>query len=228
MYNSRNKDKVFQYRNRKKKPNKTNKLNVNKKKIRNWQTIIKNLDTLKERHLFKNSDEMKNELKNHYHYMKLTIDPFYRLIRRNPPLWFKKQLVAALLEVFENWKKYISQLETPYYLKIWIYETNFMESQIVLAIENRIEWYTGIFEIHVNQKPFLHDLYSSEQYDTHKMDWVYAKVYQCVSEEDFPYYDAKELKRLFANNLLAPIGDHTGDKEKQYSYHCDNVWIGSR
>ncbi len=77
--------------------------------------------------------------------MKLAIDPWNRLEKRNPPDWYRKLFIESLIDIYDNWHNLIKELNIEYYLKIWIYEPNFYNSQVVLAIGDRIPRYQKLF-----------------------------------------------------------------------------------
>ncbi|MGE3318197.1 MAG: hypothetical protein AB7I18_02785 [Candidatus Berkiella sp.] len=227
MYNSRNKDKARQYQwylnSKKEAP--PFKVPANKKKIRNWPTVIKRLESLKERHLFSSVEEMKTRLADgHYCYMKFYIDPFYRLLKRNPPLWFKKLFIEALCDVYENWQFYAKQMNVPYYLKVWIFEPNFTQSQIVLAVENRIKWYEELFGIDESKVPFPHE-YTADC--TQKFSWTFANEIYAVEQEDF---SPKAWERFVSENRIWPTNQFQDvEPEKPlFLFHDGNVWVGEK
>jgi len=77
--------------------------------------------------------------------MKLEIDPWNRLEKRNPPDWYKKLFIKSLIDIYDNWNFLIKQLGLEFYLKIWIFEPDFYNSQVVLAIHDRISRYERLF-----------------------------------------------------------------------------------
>ena len=53
----------------------------------------------------------------------------------------RKSVFKVLLKIYDNWKIELEKLEKPYYLAIWIDESELMLSQIVCGIGERIEFY---------------------------------------------------------------------------------------
>ena len=91
--------------------------------------------------------------------MKLWIDPFYRLTRRNPPLWFSRLLLAAMIEVYHSWNHQLKQLNEPFYLKMWIYNPHFINSQIVVAFRECLHYYDNTFDKSNDNQTFPSHLY---------------------------------------------------------------------
>ncbi len=231
MYNSRNKDKVRQYQwyMRGKNPDSYFKMPANKKKIRNWPTLIKRLATLKEEHLFHSLDHMKSSLEDsHSFYMKLYVDPFYRLEKRNPPLWFRKLFIQALCDVYDNWQQYAQQLGIPYYLKIWIFEPNFTQSQIAFGIDERITWYENLFTAHDQNVTFPHEKYSFKPDDcTHALRWEFAKDLDVVEKEDFAN---RHWNKLIKENKIWPTAQYkeVEPELELYMFYVGDLWIGDK
>jgi len=48
--------------------------------------------------------------------------------------------------IYDSWKTELEKLNKPYYLKIWLYEPRISKSQVVCAIDDKIEYYDNIFE----------------------------------------------------------------------------------
>lgn len=63
-----------------------------------------------------------------------------------PPRGMIKRLVlASLLDIFDSWEKQLNELGQPYYLRIWLFEPRFAQSQVVCAIGSRLHWYDHAF-----------------------------------------------------------------------------------
>ena len=234
MYNSRNKDKIQIHKQyiKKKTTVKEHMVFSNKKKIRNWPTILKKLQLLTNENLFGSAQEMEDIFKrSNYNYMKLYIDPFSRIEKtRNPPQWFRKLIIQSFVEVYNNWHLHAENLKKPYYLKLWIADKDFSSSQIVMGYNDRIEHYENLFKLHEINKPFPHEQYSSEHCDTTQFNWQYAKECTLVEKVDLDTFSTKYLNKLFKENLIQPyygFKDIYPDKE-MFLIHVDNLWIGER
>lgn len=123
-----------------------------KKKVRklaSWAEYQKQLD-------------IESLLKYRKEYVKIWIKPFYNLHqinpneigRKNPTYKFRKQVLYQLIEIYLAWQKKLEQLKQPYYLKIWLADPEFMDSQVVAALEPEIEYYTNIFQNNEEHKDF--------------------------------------------------------------------------
>ncbi|MDN4617549.1 hypothetical protein QCD85_05535 [Paenibacillus sp. PsM32] len=105
-------------------------LDYNKKKIRGWKRRIKQIEDWKQRYIHLDIEQLE---RHHRDYVKLWINPFYQLTKRNPPVWYARLIFGAMIEVYESWYQQLKLLNEPFYLKIWLYDPNFISSQIVVA-----------------------------------------------------------------------------------------------
>lgn len=110
------------------------------RKLPLWGTYLKDLDI-----------ESLNRNKNDY--VKLWIPPFYNLYqinfnevgKKNPPYRFRKQVIYQLIEIYLEWQRKLDQMNEHYYLKIWLGNPEFMDSQVVAALGTEIQYYEQIF-----------------------------------------------------------------------------------
>ena len=162
----------------------------NKVKVRGWKRQIKKLEQWKQKHLNLTIDSVYR-----YEYVKIWLDPWYRLQKRNPPFWFRRLIVAALIEIYDSWNKQLVSLNEPFYLKIWFFEPHFIQSQVVAATGERIGYYEKLFVADTESKKFPFEKYAHGSYDLTVFDW------QLRVDEDFYFeqadeFTAEEFKRL--------------------------------
>lgn len=98
---------------------------LNKHKIRGWKRKVRQIEKWKQRYMRLDMEYFAHHQRD---YVKLWIDPFYRVVRRNPPVWFSRLLLAALIDIYEEWHQQLKQRNEPFYLKIWLYEPSFIMS----------------------------------------------------------------------------------------------------
>lgn len=123
----------------------------NKKKIRGWKRRIKQIEQWKQRHIDLNIEQL---CRNNRDYVKLWIDPFYRLTRRNPPMWYSRLIFRAMIEVYSSWYQGLKQLNEPFYLKVWLHHPHFINSQIVVAFRECLDFYNKTFDKSNENKSF--------------------------------------------------------------------------
>lgn len=155
---------------------------MNKKKVRGWTRQIRKLEQWKQANLRLTVDPVY-----HYDYVKIWLDPWFRLQKRNPPVWFRRLIVAALIEIYDSWRKQLVSLNEPFYLKIWLFEPHFVRSQVVAATGERIEYYENLFVADTEYKKFPFEKYAHSSYD------LSAFVWELRAEEDFYFERADEF-----------------------------------
>ena len=191
---------------------------VNKKKVRGWKRQIRKLNKWKEIYININ---IKSIEKYKYDYVKIWIDPWDRLIKRNPPMWFQKLIIKGLVEIYENWKKQLEKTYKNYYLKLWVFEPNFYNSQVVVGIENKIGYYNNLFDVNSKSKVFPIS-YQNKDCDLTSFGWVCCieKIYHFERDLDLGF-----ISKLKPNGYEIIISD-SGDK--LYSFNLGFVWVGSK
>lgn len=84
-------------------------------------------------------------------YVKFWVDPWSRIsVTKSefpePDGIFKEALINGLFEIYNAWKIQLDSLNKEYYLKIWLFEKNLRKSQVVCAIDDKIDFYGNSFE----------------------------------------------------------------------------------
>ena len=196
----------------------------NKKKIRNWKRQTKRVTTWKESHLTLDMDYL---LQSNSAYVKIWIDPWYRLTRRNPPLWLARKMYEGLCEIYISWKKQLDELNEPYYLKIWLFDPWFINSQVVAAIRDDINFYSNTFNPPQKVKVFPEDRFSSIVY-TGEFNWSQ------YLDEDFYFEKFDDLSEIDIRELIKKAhiieqASFEGGKVTDTCYRINkgDVWVGS-
>ncbi len=111
----------------------------NRKKVRGWKTQIRRTERWRIVHLtpdWPHSDHYG------YDYCKIQIDPWNRLVRRQPPIWLGRRMVHGLLDIYDAWAEAVPDAA---YLRVWLNWPYLIGSQVVLSGLLRLEWYSGMF-----------------------------------------------------------------------------------
>ncbi|WP_445668894.1 hypothetical protein [Niallia sp. FSL W8-0954] len=166
-------------------------------------------------------------------YEKLWIHPFYKLERRNPPNWYKSLLLDAMIEVYLEWHQKMKKEEEDFYLKLWLYDPHFINSQIVVAYRNCLDFYDKTFKRRQENKEFPFDKFHSLRDKLEQFEW------DLHIESD--YYDENDLNEWLEEGALTEkqvsrikgkaydavrIKDEDGSF-LQYSLDKGDVWIGT-
>ena len=84
--------------------------------------------------------------KYHYDNEKFATQPWGNIARsRNPKGKFRQIFIENLMSIYEDWNAQLKILNEPFYLKIWLNQTQIVNSQVVCGIKERIERYENIF-----------------------------------------------------------------------------------
>ncbi|MGG5314993.1 hypothetical protein [Enterococcus sp. AZ072] len=118
------------------------KFDYKKQKLRGWKRRLKDVDYWIMDNEVLDLDEL--EQKSIY-YAKLWSCPFCSLRKYTLPNWYKRLIVHALIDVYLSWKKRLEELDEPYYLKIWIFKNDFMQSQVVASYRESLHNYDTLF-----------------------------------------------------------------------------------
>jgi len=82
-------------------------------------------------------------------WVKLWIDPWYRLVRREPPGWLRHQMLGALLDIHRSWHDRLAAHEEatgePFDCMLWLLGPHFVESQVVFAVGDWRDFYRDVF-----------------------------------------------------------------------------------
>ena len=123
---------------------KTLSLSFVKKKIRGGKRILRIINN------WRASDsaplEMDRLYQRNYDYERV-VHPWIVYVgsRIVPPKKLRDEIILGLVHRYECWNTQLQKIGEPYYLKIWLFDQTFFESQIVVAIRERIQWYENVF-----------------------------------------------------------------------------------
>jgi hypothetical protein len=185
-------------------------------KIRGWKRQIKKLEQWKQKHL--------NLTLNRYgyEYVKIWLDPWYRLQKRNPPVWFRRLIVAALIEIYNSRHEQLVSLNEPFYLKIWLFEPHFIQSQVVGATGERIEYYEKLLVPDTESRKFPFEKYARSSYDLAAFDWQ-ARVDEDIYFEQADEFTPEDFERLKKKAFRV---EQTEDGDTMLTVKRGNIFVG--
>lgn len=204
------------------------KLTSIKKKIRGMKRKIKNIELWKEQNFKLDINNLKEH---HFEYVKLWIDPFYRLYNinedkighRNPSIRICRKILGEMITIYENWDRDLEFLSKPYYLKLWIGDPDFIESQIVTAIDERIDYYENIFIKNNDNKEFPYEKYNDSRLKNFK--WELCHNGYWVDEIDL---EDNELDKIREKALVSDSFTFEGKLIKMHFIKTGDMWVGSK
>jgi hypothetical protein len=203
------------------------------KQIDHWVLDNISIDNLP---LHRNKLLLRNQ--NRYH-VKIDVDPWCRIPVINseipePTGKTKQKILNGLLEIYENWKIQLDKLNESYYLKIWLFEPRFSQSQVVFAIGEDLNFYENVFYKPETHKSIKLENYGSLQSKIAQFDWDYY-----LDEEQNYDNDVKELleqkvvKKWFQKLLKKPYrkikyDEPFGEITGAYFFEVGDIWVGGK
>jgi hypothetical protein len=179
------------------------------------------------------------------YYVKIRINPWNGFSRgnsaiRQPAGKTKQQMLNGLLDIYENWKKQLNKLDQPYYLKIWLFEPHFLESQVVCAVGDRIHFYENSFfkpdidkSLPIQNYGDLSEKLSGFHWDYHHDENRYDNTDLGGPEEYLSQQDYKESVRWFDKLMKKPhrtdlLAEPIGEITEVYSFKRGDAWLGGQ
>jgi hypothetical protein len=193
---------------------------VNRKKVRGWRRQIEKVDRWRQQNIELNIVDRS--------YVKIWIDPWYRLQRRNPPLWLARYMLAGLIEIYDAWHSQLTARGEDFYLKIWLFDRHFISSQVVAAIDSSRDYYQHTF-LPVSPVPATKlqpsSLYrSSSLFNLDRFNWQYCQD-EMVYAERADELTRSEIDRLHTTAMRIW---QSSDGDTLYSTVIDRLWVGER
>jgi hypothetical protein len=175
-----------------------------------------------------------------YVYAKTKFGPWADLcIERPYPSDYRKQLFSNLINFYFKWKNALDKEFDNYYLKIWLSYPRFIDSQIVVAIGDKIDYYTNLFEKCDNQREFPLEVFNTEKLRINLFDWVthYDRDYYLErnylnleledNKDTVYYYEEKRFyNRLIKNGFPYKMIDHGNGEERLFYIQQGYIWVG--
>lgn len=152
----------------------------------------------------------------------------------------KADIIDGLIEIYEAWKIQLENLKVPYYLKIWLYNPNFSESQVVCAINEKIDYYENIFFKPDQKKSFDLNNYRKQNKTLASFNWEYGLDEQHLFDNEMGSVDEycslrdfQETEKSFSNSLkkahrTTVLNDTIDGAKEMYSFKRGDVWIGDK
>jgi hypothetical protein len=193
----------------------------NKKKVRGWKRRLRELERFRLRHRVLDAESMRGGGRD---YVKIWLDPWSRLEKRNPPVWFRRRILAALVDIHDAWREALERLGEPYYLEIWLFHPDFHRSQVVAAVgEDQIDFYRNVFAPAPEAAPAPPALYADAAYDLGRFAWRAGTDLDVVM--DWPgVYSDEDVARL---TRTADRVETSSAGDTLYIFELGTVWQGA-
>ncbi len=208
------------------------------KKYRGYQNLWKDIDKWIKQNKFIDLERLEYRQRD---WVKIHISPFSNISLSNnlipqPRGKARKLITQGLVEIYKERKKQLDQLGKPYYLKIWLNDIRFAESQVVCAIDDAIDFYeithakpersisieqSGIKDIARTYPAFTWEQrFDQELIDFNELGTVddYYDMEEFLEEKAwYRKVEKKKHKKIIDSSI--PDSDYR-------AFHKGNVWIG--
>ncbi len=205
---------------------------------RRWNEIDQWVET------YKNLD-IENLKERQRAYVKIRVHPWSGLSLINsqtpePRGQTKTKMLGGLIEIYDSWKKELDKLGENYYLKLWLFEPRFADSQVVCAISDYVDFYENTFFQPVDSKKLNTTNYGQLKNAMESFNWDYGldEAHYDDSEPGPPEIyatsaDYEEAKRWFEKMLKKPhrtkkFEKPIGGATESYSFKKGDVWLGEK
>lgn len=149
-------------------------------------------------------------------------------------------MLEGLIQIYDVWRDKLDQLNEPYYLKLWLFEPHFSNSQVVCAIGESIHSYDETFYKPESKKPLQPKYYGELNSQISEFTWDYyldeehwnnsepGSPEEYASADDFEEV-AKRFRKMMkkphrTTNFPEPVGEAT----EYYSFKKGDVWLGEK
>lgn len=205
---------------------------------RRWKSIERWIEN--DKHL-----DLEYLKENECDYSKIAVNPwncisFSDCMIPEPKRDSKQRIISGLIEIYNSWKISLDNLQEPYYLKIWLFNQRFSNSQVVCAIGNRQNYYENLFYKPECVKELNSDSFGIIKDKIIQFDWDYR-----LDEEHLDFCDLKlpfianneELIEIEKNRIekllkkshrVSQYDEPIEDIKEYYSFKIGDIWIGSK
>jgi hypothetical protein len=207
---------------------------IRTKKIRGHKRIWKAIDNWVQNCKQLDIDYLKS---NQREYVKIWIQPFGNIPILNsvfaPPKGkTRRKIIAGILEIHNHWKKELDKLNEPYYLKIWFYNNDVSNSQVVCSIGELLDFYDKTFHKPKENKPFPSDSLGLQW--EYRLNENHFTVNEIGEPDEFyslqDYIDNKKMVKRIMKNPKTRISKFTNKEGETTTYYSEkhaDVWLGS-
>lgn len=196
----------------------------NRKKVRGWKRRVRQLEQFRLAHRELDVEALRRGGR---HYVKIWLDPWRRLVPRNPPYWYRRRIVAAFIDILDAWRERLEAAGEPYYLELWLFHPDFHDTQVVAAVGEQIDYYLMLFNPTVDAPARPPAEYMDAACDLSRFHWRTGRTVEIVLASTYAG-DTQALVELAERGRSADQIQETADgTDTAYIFHTGLVWLGS-
>lgn len=210
------------------------------KKIRGQKRRLNDIKRWREKELQLSLDHL---FKRNSDHVELIVHPWCDLSLSNsiipqPKGDIKNQMLDSLLDIYQSWKQTLDSLNEPYYLKVWLFEPRFNQSQVVCAIRDSIKYYEEGFFVPLHTKKLNRNFQSDLLLRLNNFHWKYyddedhwtlndiGTQDQYDSHEDYLKSKSDFEKLLKKQHRTWETKDENGENLAVHSFKRGDLWVG--
>ncbi|WP_323757129.1 hypothetical protein [Roseivirga sp.] len=210
------------------------------KKLRGHHRIWKEIEAWKNENLQLDTESLQSSQRDH---TKIWVSPYcdYTMLNSEYPQpkgKTRQKILNGLIDIYNEWKKQLDELGEPYYLKIWLNDPYFSQSQVVCAIGDFLHFYDRTFfkpdqEYATHAKPRIKNLPAGFNWEC-RLDEMHLTSNDLGQPED--YFDEEDYlieKNRFEAQIKRPhrktvSKSEDGEITEYYSFKLGHAWLGSK
>jgi hypothetical protein len=210
------------------------------KKIRGNKRIIKQIENWRINNLEINLGHFEKTKKDYANFRIFPWNPVAMSIHNfpNPKGKIRKKIIESFLDIYESWNIQLKELGKPFYLKIWMFNPDIYNSQIVCAINDKIEYYENLFHKPEIEKNITKSGLEQISNRINDFKWSYRVDEYPIFENEYlrenftSDQDYLEEKRWLKRELKKPYREinqvREGITEKIFLIKRSEVWLGEK
>lgn len=197
---------------------------ANRNKVRGWPRRLRHLDRFRSAYAEPDEGALQTYGRD---YVKLALDPWNRLVKRTPPTWYRRRVLAAVLDLYARWETSLAARGEPFYLALWLFHPQFHQTQLVAGVGGWAEGYAQEFLPAPEAPPRPPALYDAPDYDLDALTWTPGTAADYVLRSDLDAFP--ELARWFERQRHRVVDEHVAaNGERVYALRTGGVWVGRR
>jgi len=172
------------------------------KKIRGYNRLHKQIEQWKRNNLRLNTEYLFYNQRDYVQFRIFSWNDLAMSINNFPPPNFKmKQIIInSFLDIYDNWKIQLDELKEPYYLKIWLYEPDIWNTQVVCAFREELDFYDNTFAIPKKSEEFIIEKYKNISDRLKKYNWEFRyNEYPIFENENLDETEFKSEEEFLSN-----------------------------
>ncbi len=194
----------------------------NRKKVRGWPRRLRRLAALRPRAAVPDEGALRGR---GYDYVRPALDPWDRLVPRNPPAWLRRRMLGVLLDLHAEWHRHLTARGEPFYLAVWLFEPRFYRSQLVAAVGDRIGYYETLFPDAPGAPAEPPATYRAPGDGLDRLAWTPGLDADYVFRSSLGADPAGA--RWLARRRHRVVGEEAlGDGDRMYVMRLGSVWVG--